>query len=589
MIIITLSRSTYLSATKGGKKKLRRLWHLGNTTVRSPFRLRDGLIALSSSPLQGKLHGKKQEIAFRDLLGERNIVGLGKDETYSVGRKWRVALNQMGFLVPEIPAKTGVSQSDIGLVDTITENGWRLIQAEPVPSMQECFLRALAAYFIPNPSEKDYSFAQFSPLRHTLSVLFELERQTGDSRLEFIEMAVIVQTTSPDDGIKSIVKRILDFRTKRKAAKNKRGFDSDAKRKASEAFGYVEGTFGDYADTNFRYLKATGFVQTKGHGISIFQDKRALIEQLVKDTSLPASPTAYYKSLCDGAKLPTDRKEGALVVLEDLIHRLKVRGIKYDLQGKLLNNAANIAIERHKIEEMLSELEEEDYATKQAELWQEIGDYMELLITRCRSKVRPNGEEIGIPQSESPAYLEWTLWRAFLAINHLKNKPYDARNFKIDQDFLPVCTAPGKGPDLLFEFDSFVLVVEVTLLESSRQEAAEGESVRRHVANITEQYPNKPVYGLFIANKIDPNTMDVFQLGRWYKTYELKVQIDIVAITLEQFYDFFLALFNSKEINPSYVRKLIDSCIENRKCHEISVWKQKIEKTVRSNIALLSN
>ena len=51
-----------------------RPWHLGNTTVRSPFRLRDGLVALSTSSLQGNLRGEEQERAFRRLLGEHGIV-----------------------------------------------------------------------------------------------------------------------------------------------------------------------------------------------------------------------------------------------------------------------------------------------------------------------------------------------------------------------------------------------------------------------------------------------------------------------------------------------------------------------------------
>ena len=61
-----------------------RPWHLGNTTVRSPFRLRDGLVALSTSSLQGNLRGEEQERAFRRLLGEHGIVELGDDDTNSV-------------------------------------------------------------------------------------------------------------------------------------------------------------------------------------------------------------------------------------------------------------------------------------------------------------------------------------------------------------------------------------------------------------------------------------------------------------------------------------------------------------------------
>lgn len=91
-----------------------RPWYLGNTTVRSPFRLREGLVALSTSSIQGNLRGRDQEIALRNLLGEHGIVELGDDVSYSVGRKWRSALNKLGFLYPEIPANSGVAQGDVG-------------------------------------------------------------------------------------------------------------------------------------------------------------------------------------------------------------------------------------------------------------------------------------------------------------------------------------------------------------------------------------------------------------------------------------------------------------------------------------------
>src|SRR6218665_539232 len=171
-------------------------WHLGNTTVRSPFRLRDGLVALSTSPLQGNLHGQEQEIAIRRLLGEHGIVELGEDETYSVGRKWRSALCKLGFLYPAISSSAEIEQNTLGPVDMITPNGWRLIRAETVPAMQECFLRALAAYYIPSITEKRYDFQTFSPLRHVLSIMVGLEKSIGESRISFPEMAAIIQLTN---------------------------------------------------------------------------------------------------------------------------------------------------------------------------------------------------------------------------------------------------------------------------------------------------------------------------------------------------------------------------------------------------------
>lgn len=571
-----------------------RPWHLGNTTVRSPFRLRDGLVALSTSSLQGNLRGREQEIAFRRLLGEHGIVELGDDETYSVGRKWRSALNKLGFLYPEIPTCVGIPQSEVGSLDMITPNGWRLIRAETVSAIQECFLRALAAHYIPSALEKDFDFSVFSPLRHTLSVMLELERQTGESRLNFIEMALVVQLTSSDDVLADIVIKVLALRARRLASPNKRQFDRQEREAAAVAHQYVDSTFNDYADTNLRYLKATGLVQSKGRGLALIPEKHVFIEKLVQDTGIPDSDRAYLITLCQGATLPTDHQDSALVVLDDLLQQLHRRGIPFNSTGKPTGTPADIANIRYEIEELLSEQNEVEYATRQALEWEEIAAYMDLIISRKNKKALPNGDEIEVPKAEAPAYFEWVLWRAFLAINSLANKPYEARRFKIDQDFLPVGTAPGGGPDLIFEFDDFVIVVEVTLTDNSRQEAAEGEPVRRHVADLVLHYgeqSGKPVYGLFIANRINSNTAETFRIGVWFTHADDKMRLDIIPVTLAQFKAYFEALFTSGRIEVGLIRKLLDLCSELRSAHEAPAWKHKIEYTIQQQIALytLSN
>lgn len=565
-------------------------WHLGNTTVRSPFRLREGLVALSTSPLQGNLRGKDQEIALRRLLGEHGIVELGDDETYSVGRKWRSALNKLGFLYPEVPAASGITQTEIGQIDTITPNGWRLIRADTVPAMQECFLRALAAHYIPSALERNFDFSVFSPLRHTLSVMLELERQTGESRLNFIEMGLVVQLTNGDDDLAEIVSRVLELRARRAASANKRQFDRQARDEAAQLHGYAAGTFNDYADTNLRYLKATGLVQSKGRGLSLVPEKHLFIERLTAETGVPESDRAYFITLCNGAALPTDNQDSALAVLDDLLQQLRRRGIPYDVGGKPTDTPADIEIIRHQIEALLAEANEEAYAAQQAAVWEEIAAYMELIITRRNRKTLSNGEEIEVPQAEAPAYFEWVLWRAFLAINSLANKPYEARRFKIDQDFLPVGTAPGNGPDLIFEFDDFVLVVEVTLTANSRQEAAEGEPVRRHVADLVAFYQEqsgKPVYGLFIANRIDSNTAETFRIGIWYTNADEKMRLDIIPITLAQFKDVFEALFESGQVDVALIRELLEQCGSLRPTHEAPAWKREIAGVVQRTVGQL--
>jgi hypothetical protein len=194
-----------------------------------------------------------------------------------------------------------------------------------------------------------------------------------------------------------------------------------------------------------------------------------------------------------------------------------------------------------------------------------------------------------VPSGEDPAYLEWSIWRAFLAIDSLVNKPSEARHFQVDQDFLPVRTAPGNTPDMLFEFDDFVLVVEVTLSGGSRQEAMEGEPVRRHVARAIEEYEraSKRVYGLFIAIEIDTNTAETFRVGTWYKRDDSRMTLSIVPLQLGQFARIFEAGFSRGELTPGEIKRVIDDCLRERAV-EAPVWKNLIAQQVERACAQFS-
>ena len=282
--------------------------------------------------------------------------------------------------------------------------------------------------------------------------------------------------------------------------------------------------------------------------------------------------------------MPTDNEATAKLVLTDLVSKLKSRGEQFDLTKRNISDVANLNIVRHEVEDKISILNEIDYAKIQATQWEEISAYMDLLITNSRSKKLSTSEEdddseIVIPQGEAPAYFEWVIWRAFLAINNLANPPNDCRKFKIDQDFLPVNTAPGGGPDLIFEFDDFVVVVEVTLTRSSRQEAAEGEPVRRHVADSVLNYSNKKVYGLFLANEIDSNTAETFRFGIWYLKDDQRMNLDIVPLPLLQFKELFESMFKNNAVNNRHIQDVLIKCRELN-THESPIWKRKISEEV---------
>ena len=562
------------------------LWYIGNTSVRSAFRLRDGLIALSQSNLQGQLRGRDGDRAFRRLLGEAGIVSLGQDITESVGRKWRSALGKMGFLYPEAPVNLGVSQKDIGPMDYITPNGQRLIASEAMAAIQECYLRSLAAlYQEVTPGSGQW----FSPLRYTLAVLLKMEEITGEASISFLEMAMVVQTTSAFDDLDNVCQQIISLRNERVAVERKRPFDSRKYAEAGSIYGKMGSTFKDYADANLRYLKTSGLLLNKGRGISLAPEKRLFAKLLATDITSTASPLARINDLCNGAELPTDNKVLALKVVNDLVSQVNGMGIRYSLSGRPMSTIQDISIIRHEIEDIIAKRKEEQYADEQAAQWLEIATYMEMLTPKSERKNERIRTGISIPREEMPAYFEWSVWRAFLAIDHLYNKPYDARRFKIDQDFLPVGTAPGNGPDLIMEFEEYVIVVEVTLTENSRQEAAEGEPVRRHIAELMVQYheqKNKPVYGLFIANRIDTNTAETFKKGTWYTRNEEVVQLHIIPLTLSQFNAFFEKLFTTNHVNPDEILVLLKICDELKNDFDAPGWKKQIDIQVSKAVLI---
>ena len=557
------------------------IWQIGNTGVRNPMRIQDALRVYSESNLVGKIRGVTGSLAFMHLLHSKGVLNnqQGCDSSGSYGRKWRLVFNKNGFTYNEVRKSESFTQDDIGFVDALTPFGKTFLEASTVPAIQECFLRSMSMMMEPLDSVKS-----FSPLRWTLAVMLLVEERTGDNSISFTEFATQVQTTNPEMDIESVVDSLLKIRSERNASKSKREFDKQLFKKLGEDYSKKINNFLEYGDMNLRYLKATGIVKSKGKGIAIVAEKHELAKRLAENLITDESLLARYKELYTGPSLPTDEESVARIVLEGLEKRLKSKGIPYDINLATLKSAADINNARHALEELLSQNEEEIYAKDQKNKWREIADYMELVIKRGGKKVYDDDTEISVPKEDASAYLEWCLWRAFLAMNTLKNKPYRVRRFKIDQDFLPVDTAPGNGPDLIAEYGDCAVVIEVTLSDSSRQEAMEGEPVRRHVSDVGLQL-GKPTYGLFVANHIDTNTAETFRGGTWYTREDVKTRLDIVPLTLKQFREYFVSIFESGRHSNGEIIDMLKGCVSERDTCDAPEWKKKIAKSLSDAIS----
>ncbi len=587
-------------------------WHIGNTTVRTPYRLRAALVALMTSPLHGNLLGPENEQAFADLLHDEGLVrrqlssGTNRSD---LGRKWRVALGQLGFLACHLTRghRYGIDERMRPLVEgipnlsgrpyEITPAGRLLVDAEDTLSQQESFLRALAAYRIPSPLEPRYKHQQFSPLHFTLAVLRNLDTLDMEPFISFEEMALLVQRSTADDGVVQVAESIRTMRAARDNAEVPiRQFYRQAYEQAVLADHPITephqinthaNTLDDYADLNLRYLKATGLFKSRGRGITVSPERAEIVQHLHDEALVTLDDRSYLRQLWCGATLPTDERQTAVAVARSLEQTIRRKGVEPEAVDFAALDDERLRIARHRLEAQLQRLDEKDFADQQVDKVEEIVGLMDAISARGR-KVMADGNVISIPRAEMAAYFEWVIWRAFLAINSLENSPWEARRFEIDQDLLPVGHAPAGGPDMSFIFQDSIVVVEVTLTSSSRQEAAEGEPVRRHVAQYAEDNATgKAVYGLFIAPQVDTNTAHTFRSGEWYRPDDSKINVHIVPMELENFRNLFRAILADPMQAPLRLRQLLMECRMEAN-QEAPQWKETILKLTRRTVETIS-
>lgn len=573
-------------------------WHFGNTTVRNPMRIREGLAVLNQPTLNGNLIGNNQESLFAHELHKAGVINLGTQPDF-FGRKWRACFSQLGFITHKFKRNLKPGENDptiaeaiqdypelglTGLPYQLTPSGLRMIEAETIQEQQECMLRALLAYEIPSAVEPKNGEVSFKPFVFILQVLKKLSTLENPLGLSQVEMG-IVQSYRDHSKVDEVLNDIIRHRTERDSVTGR-----VAKRRVDKALLERLGTIGgvqstsikDYADVNFRYPRLTGLVSHKGKRLVISDKKAPVVDAILAEGPKIIgieNSNDYLLRLWKGAELPTDNEVTAKGEINRFRQLLIDSGVNEALIPEIpdTEDVAQLNQIRLRLEVLYQQVLEKKYASEQnhEEQVKEIIAYLKKI-----DKQPYDEETYDIDIEDEPAYLEWAVWRAFLAINHLVNEPHEARRFKVDQDFFPMGCAPGGGPDLIFEFEDYVLVVEVTLTTSSRQEAAEGEPVRRHVAKEkakVAEATGKPVYGLFLARSIDNNTAETFRIGVWYTGDEPDF-INIVPITLKQFI-LMMEKYSTIRFNNKEFRRLLDTCLIPRNAHA-PAWKREIEKVV---------
>ena len=256
----------------------------------------------------------------------------------------------------------------------------------------------------------------------------------------------------------------------------------ESKEKSLEKFITTKlGNLRDYTDACYRYLRATGMVSIshKGKSISITQHKLADVEYILKNVSpvreFIDDEQAFKAYLFDAnlPKLLTDDEIALQEKIATLDSTVKTDGLDiYEIKELYYNLIDN---------QKESIINKEVSSIKAYQYFDEILDMF-------------NGYANTI---EPPLYFEWNTWRAMTMIDGGNIKA----NLHFDDEGQPLSTAPGNSADIVCDYQSFILNVEVTLQSGQKQYDNEGEPVARHVGFVKEQY-NKPTYCFFIAPKI---------------------------------------------------------------------------------------
>jgi hypothetical protein len=383
----------------------------------------------------------------------------------------------------------------------------------------------------------------------------------ADAAVSKTEMAAVVELLTSESAIPAAVQRIIHYRGEMAKAKGQERNKLETEFLQSANACQIPRTLEDYADCNFRYLRLTGLFKQEKNRLGIAPHRRTLVDAILASPFLPKDGRDYLQHLWNGSGIPTDDREIAIAEAREAVRVLTTAGVEAFLPAEIEQcGVADVLQILHNLEEQLVQTRERAYASAQRGQWENIVEYLNGLVSNGRP----------VPVKEAPAYFEWAIWRAFLAIDSLVNEPWECRKFEVYEgqepfeSFLPAGCAKGGGPDLVFEFEHFALVVEVTLTASSRQEAAEGEPVRRHVATFVDSYAHqsKPVYGLFLSLSVDTNTAETFRLAKWYRKDDSELSLKIVPLTLQQFANLFTAPLAAKgALNAQLLEDLLRDCL----------------------------
>ena len=462
------------------------------TSPRTPEKMIPEIDLLSKN-FEGKKWNTETQIAFMELLRNENFFnGSGNnDPAFSARDRINRAPKALGFILLEPTIK-------------LTESGKALISAK---RKEEVFLRQLLKFQIPSPyhtpSEKAANF-YVKPYLEILRLIYTL------GTLKFDELMIFGLQLTDYREFNNIVKKIEKFRIDREKTSKKyrefkyyaqmnelqeiysselaKGETSTRESNIATAKKFLQtkaSNMHDYADACIRYLRATGLVSIShiGRSLSILPEKKIDVEFILNNISREPvfiDDKAKYLDYLGNSELPkllTDNKDS-------LLKKIREENPREQIQE---------SVTIHELKEKLDDL----IITKREKLIQsqiaEIKDYKKY------DDIQTTFTQIEENDIYDPSLiLEWNVWRGMTMLDGGNIKA----NLKFDDFGNPMSTAQGNMADIVCDYETFGLTVEVTMASGQKQYEMEGEPVSRHLAKFKKE-TGKEAYCLFVAPTIN--------------------------------------------------------------------------------------
>ena len=519
------------------------------TSPRSPMKMIPEIKLLSDN-FTGALWNKSNQISFIELLAkDSNFEGEGfsGDLAFSARDRINRAPQALGF----INLKPTIQLTAAG---DLFINGKR---------KEEIFFRQLLKFQLPSPYHLQDNANSFwvKPYLEILRLIRTLEYITFD------EMCIFAMQLIDYHAFDKIVSKIKSFRNKKASSlksyktlyretvnaelseiyseeinANKLNTRESTEHTLFKFIKTKKSNLRDYTDACFRYLRATGMVAIshKGRSISIMPDKIAdidyILDNIDRNPVFVDNLVEYKNNLFNSSvpRLYTDNDENLIDYILRHSDKTKAQIVSYSVEQ--LKDLRDEIISKNKASIIDAQIQQ----LKSYSLYNEVIDtYNEIIADELY---------------DIPLMLEWNTWRAMTMLDGGKI----TGNFKIDDAGQPLSTASGNIADIICDYGSFGLTVEVTMQSGQRQYETEGEPVARHLAKYKKS-TNKNAFCLFIAPQINEACIAHFYtLAKTNISYYGGKSI-IVPLPLEVFMKMIENSYSAKFTpTPLHIKELFD-------------------------------